>query len=69
MEIEATRQIESEYLTAQQLATKLNMSLKAIVNWTQARRLPAVKMGRVWRYPRYEIEKRLLSGKLLIDNR
>ena len=60
---------EPEYLTARQLAEKVNVSLKAVVKWTAARRLPACKMGRVWRYPVREIEKRLLSGSLLYDKR
>ena len=56
-----------EYLTPRQLAVKVNVSLKAVTKWTQARRLPACQMGRVWRYPAREIERRLLSGKLLFD--
>jgi excisionase family DNA binding protein len=59
--------LEKEYLTAAELAAKLNVSLKSVINWTQARRLPIIKMGRVNRYPRVEIEKRLLAGQLLID--
>lgn len=58
---------QPEYLNARQLAVALNVSHKAIVKWTQARRLPFIKMGRANRYPRIEIEKRLLSGKLLLD--
>jgi hypothetical protein len=61
------KSIEPDYLTAPELATKLNVSLKSVINWTQARRLPVIKMGRVNRYPRVEIEKRLLSGNLLYD--
>jgi hypothetical protein len=60
---------ELEYLNARQLATKLNVSIKAVTKWTAARRIPACKMGRIWRYPRIEIEKRLLSGSLLYDKR
>jgi excisionase family DNA binding protein len=60
---------EPEYYTPRQLAGKVNVSLKAIVKWTAARRLPCCKMGHVWRYPRREIEKRLLSGSLLYDKR
>jgi hypothetical protein len=60
---------EKEFFTAPELAAKLNVSLKSVVNWTQARRLPVIKMGRVNRYPRIEIEKRLLSGQLLIDKK
>jgi excisionase family DNA binding protein len=60
---------ELEYLTGKQLATKLNVSVKAVVKWTAARRIPACKMGRLWRYPRIEIEKRLLSGSLLYNKK
>jgi predicted DNA-binding transcriptional regulator AlpA len=56
---------EMEYLDKKQLAAKLNCSVKSIINWTAGRRLPMVKIGRLVRYPRVEIEKRLLSGQLL----
>ena len=58
---------EPEFLTAPELAVKLNVSLKSVINWTQARRLPVIKMGRINRYPRIEIEKRLLTGSLLLN--
>ena len=64
---EVTLRHDPEYLSAPELAEKLNVSLKSVINWTQARRLPCIKMGRINRYPRVEIEKRLLSGRLLID--
>ena len=67
MNNEETLLQEPDYLTAPELATKLNVTLKSVINWTQARRLPVIKMGRVNRYPRVEIEKRLLSGSLLFD--
>lgn len=58
--------LETEYLTAKQLAKKLNMSIKSIAKWTAQRRIPgAVKMGYHWRYSSAEISKRLLSGQLL----
>ncbi len=61
---------EPEYLTGKQLAGKLNVSIKAVVKWTAAHRLPgAYKIGRVWRYQWREIEKKLLSGSLLFDKR
>jgi excisionase family DNA binding protein len=56
---------EPEYLSARQLAGKLNVSTKAVSKWTAARRLPACKVGYHWRYPSLEINKRLLSGQLL----
>jgi excisionase family DNA binding protein len=66
---EAIETGEPEYLTGKQLAGKLNVSLKAIIKWTALKRLPACKMGRIWRYPRREIEKRLLTGNLLYDKK
>lgn len=60
----------SEYLTPQELAAMLNMSLKWVVKHTQLHRIPGqTKMGRLWRYRRTEVEKRLLSGIFLLDSR
>lgn len=57
---------ECEFLTPQQLADKCNVSLKFVQKHTATRRLPgATKMGRLWRYRRTDVEKRLLSGRLL----
>jgi len=62
-----TRQAaEPEYLTARQLAGKVNVSLKAVTKWTAARRLPCCKMGRVWRYPCGKLKSGLF-GNLLYD--
>ena len=59
---------DPEYLTPPQLAKKLNMSLKWIQTQTQARRIPGqVKIGRLWRYRRWDVEKRLLSAQFLLD--
>lgn len=59
--------IDGDYLTAPQLARKLNVSLKAIRKWSISRRLMYVKMGRLVRYYWPEIEKRLLTGRLLAE--
>ena len=61
--------IESEYLDTPQLATMLNVSVKAIIKWREECRIPgAIKFGRVWRFNKREIQKRLLSGNFLLDN-
>ena len=54
-----------DYLNKIQLSQLLNCSVKSVVNWTLSNRLPIVRIGRLVRYPRTEIEKRLLSGQLL----
>ena len=58
---------QPEYLTAKELATKLNVSQKTVQKWRALGKLPIVKMGRLVRFPRQEIEKRLLTGCLLVD--
>jgi len=56
-----------DFLTAPQLAQKLNVSLKAIRKWSLSGRLMYVKMGRLVRYSWPDIEKRLLTGRLLVE--
>ncbi|MFC1584630.1 helix-turn-helix transcriptional regulator [Fibrobacterota bacterium] len=56
-----------EYLNAHELAHKLNMSLKWVVKHTQTRRIPGqIKVGRLWRYRKQDIEKALLKGQFLL---
>lgn len=59
-----------EFLNAHELAEKLGMSTKFIAKQTARRRIPgATKVGRVWRYRLIEIEKRLLTGRFLLDSK
>lgn len=70
VDIHVEKIIENEFLSPSELATMLGMSLKWVEKHTQARNIPGqVKVGRLWRYSRKEIEKGLLSGgQLLIKN-
>jgi hypothetical protein len=57
-----------DYLTPEDLAFKLAMSLKWVQTNTQLRRIPGqTKIGRLWRYRRDEVERRLLSGAFLLE--
>ena len=47
---EPTSTKEPVWLTRQQMASRLQVSIRTIDNWSQARVLPAYKMGRVVRY-------------------
>ena len=61
---------QTEFFDTAELARYLNVSVKAVVHWRQARRLPgAVRCGRVWRFRRIDIEKKLLSGELLLSTK
>lgn len=57
---------ENDFFKTNELATYLNVSKKSIEKWRSQNRLPAVKVGYSWRYRKREIEKRLLSGQLLL---
>ena len=59
----------NEYFTGEELAKILNVSIKFIQKQTQARRIPGqVKVGRLWRYNRAEIEKAMLRGGQFLRN-
>ena len=66
--MDSTNENIKEFLTARELATKLGMSTKFIEKQTARRRIPgATKIGRVWRYRVSDVERRLLTGNLLLD--
>jgi excisionase family DNA binding protein len=54
-----------ELLDTRKLSEYLKVPEKSIRNWQSGGRLPYVKIGRLVRYRRIEIEKRLLNGQLL----
>jgi hypothetical protein len=55
-------------LTPRELANRLHMSLKWVEKQTQNRRIPGqIKVGRVWRYSWSELQRQMLSGKILLD--
>ena len=56
---------EPEYYLPEELAVLLRIPRRTLEKWTLQRRLPVVKVGRLNRFPRIEIQKRLLNGNLL----
>jgi excisionase family DNA binding protein len=57
--------IEPEYYTAEDLSKLLEISKRTLEKWAQKKRIPVIKVGRLNRFPRVEIQKRLLNGTLL----
>jgi excisionase family DNA binding protein len=55
--------IEPEFYTAEELSKLLNVPKRTIYKWSK--RLPRLVAGRLLLFPRVEIQKRILSGKLL----
>lgn len=56
---------EPEYYTPVELAELLRVPKRTLEKWTLQRRIPVIKCGRLNRFPRVEIQKRLLNGNLL----
>jgi len=56
---------EPEFYTPEEMAALLRVPKRTLEKWTFQRRLPVVKCGRLNRFPRAEIQKRILSGNLL----
>jgi len=56
---------EPEYYTPAELADLLRIPKRTLEKWTLQRRIPVVKIGRLNRFNRLEIQKRLLGGSLL----
>jgi excisionase family DNA binding protein len=56
---------EPDFYTPDELADLLRIPKRTLEKWTLQKRLPVVKIGRLNRFPRLEIQKRLLNGSLL----
>ena len=55
--------MEKEYLSPDELATKVGMSLKWVRKHATQRRIPGqVRFSNQWRFRLIEVEKRLLGG-------
>jgi len=63
--LEGTKPVEPDYFTPKELAALLQVPRRTLEKWTLQKRLPVVKVGRLNRFPRVDIHKRLLGGSLL----
>jgi PTS system nitrogen regulatory IIA component len=58
------RSVENEILTIEEVATYLRLTPQTIYKWAQERRIPAVKLGKEWRF-RKSIVDRWLDDQIL----
>jgi excisionase family DNA binding protein len=61
----AAEEQSAEYYTPEELAKLLQVPKRTLEKWTLQKRVPVVKVGRLNRFPKIEIQKRLLNGSLL----
>ncbi|MGA2507259.1 MAG: helix-turn-helix domain-containing protein [Chitinispirillaceae bacterium] len=57
--------IEPEFYTPEELAELLRIPKRTLEKWALKKQIPVIKVGRLNRFPRLEIQKRLLNGTLL----
>ncbi len=58
------RLVENEILTIEEVAAYLRLTPQTIYKWAQERRIPAVKLGKEWRF-RKSIIDRWLDDQIL----
>ncbi len=59
-----------EYFSTESLARHIEVSKKSIEKWRDERRIPgAVRVGRVWRFRRVDVERQLLTGQFPMPKR
>lgn len=58
------RLVENEILTLEEVAAYLRLTPQTIYKWAQERRIPAVKLGKEWRF-RKSIIDRWLDDQIL----
>jgi PTS system nitrogen regulatory IIA component len=60
------RRLENEILTIEEVASYLRLTPQTIYRWAQEKRIPAVKLGKEWRFRRSIIDE-WLDAQILAD--
>jgi len=58
--------LDNEILTIEEVAAYLRLTPQTIYRWAQEKRIPAVKLGKEWRFRRSIID-RWLDAQILAD--
>jgi len=58
--------LENEILTIEEVAAYLRLTPQTIYRWAQEKRIPAVKLGKEWRFRRSIIDQ-WLDAQILAD--
>jgi nitrogen PTS system EIIA component len=60
------RRLENEILTIEEVASYLRLTPQTIYRWAQEKRIPAVKLGKEWRFRKSIIDE-WLDAQILAD--
>lgn len=58
-----------EWLSVEQLAVHLSISEETIYSWLKDGKVPAHKVGRLWRFSRGEIDSWVRAGKAAFNSK
>ena len=47
---------DDQLMSVQELATFLNVNISTVYQWSQRGQIPAMKIGKMWRYRRSDVE-------------
>jgi excisionase family DNA binding protein len=59
--------IENNWLSADEIAAHLGISKDTVYAWIAIRGLPAHRVGRLWKFQRFEVDGWVRSGKAADD--
>jgi len=62
--LEGTCKMLQDFLTAEQLASYLEVDLNSIIEWANTGKLPGRKEGEKWKFERKNIDSWVASGKI-----
>lgn len=52
----------SQWLTVEQVAAHLKVSKESVYRWLEAKKIPAHRLGRLWRFQQAEVDAWVMSG-------
>ena len=55
---------EQRYLSPQELSQYLNLSIQTIYEWTSQKKIPYIKLGRLVRFDRLEIDELMRTKRI-----
>jgi excisionase family DNA binding protein len=61
--------VSERLLTPEEVATMLRISRVSIVRQSRAGKIPAIKLGKVWRFRRSTINRWLIEQEAVVDAR
>lgn len=63
-----TFETTDRWLSVQEIASYLGISKETVYRWLEKRKIPAHRVGKLWKFKTDEIDKWVFEGKAAEDN-